>query len=366
MKNVIIKTLITIVSIILVILIIAILFLFLYPGVGKLPNKEKREDYAKRTKYYYNNKFHNIEDDSIMTGTYKKNKGTEIIPKEEIPVKKITSIPKTDSFTITWLGHSSLFIQMSNKNILIDPVLTKYASPVGFTGSKRFSEIALLPENVPEIDYLLLSHDHYDHMDYQTIKQIDKKVKQYIVPLGVENYLIGWGIDSKKIITMGWWYNMTLENFSITATPSNHYSGRNPIKANSTWWCGYFISDSNNSIYYTGDSGYTKSFKEVYKQLGEVDVLLGDSGQYNESWATVHMNPNQDLQVAQDVHAKYYIPIHWGTFALSDHNWYDPGEIATENADKYGVNVITPQIGEYVKYEEIENYKTKWWEKLKK
>lgn len=349
--KIVLKVILVIFILIIVVAVIGLLFLFFYPGVGKVPNKENQKYYAEINSNYYDNQFHNIEETT----------NNNVVPKTKIPVQKWGNYPEASEFTINWLGHSSLLIQMDGNNILIDPVLKTYASPVTFVGSKRFADIPILPKDVPEIDTLLISHDHYDHLDYQTIKAIDKKVKNYVVPLGVDSYLKSWGIDENKIHVLNWWDKVSINGIEYVSTPARHYSGRNPLKANSTLWSGYYFKDANNSVFYTGDSGYSEVFKEIVEKCGNVDILFADSGQYNKAWSQIHMNPLDSLQVAVDVQAKYFIPVHWGAFVLSDHDWNAPIKIAYQNKDKYGVNLITPQIGERVKYAEIENYKNVWW-----
>ena len=338
-------------------------FVFFYPSIGKIPNKERREKYAKKSNLYYEDKFHNIEDTIVKEPKYGLNKSHEIVPTKKIPICNIKKFPKPqrNKVTITWLGHSSIMIQMDKKNILIDPVLTKYASPFGFIGVKRFNESPIKLEDVPIIDVLLISHDHYDHLDYKTIKKIDNKVKKYVVPLGIESYLEGWGVDGEKITILNWWEDEKIDNLLVTSVPARHYSMRNPFKDRVTLWSGFLLRSDDVSIYFTGDTGYTTTFREVGKRFGHIDVLMADSGQYNSAWREVHMGPYDALQAAVDVNAKYYIPVHWGSFALSNHNWFDPAEIATANQDEYGVKVITPRIGEMVDMAEIDLYTNKWW-----
>lgn len=328
--------------------------MFCYPRVGKISNKDERNKY-KELDYYSNNKFHNIEDTTLMTGKQNES-GNNIKPNKIIKAIKWDSYENDGEFTINWLGHSSLLIQMSYQNIPIDPILTNYAAPFNFIGIKRFSEVPINSENILDIDILLISYDHYDHLDYQTIKKIDSKVKNYIVPLGVDSYLLSFGVNKEKIHTLKWWESITINDIDYTLTPSRHYSGRNPLYSNATLWGGYYFTNKKNSIYYTDDSEYTETFKEINKNCGDVDVLLADTGQYNNAWSSIHMNPYEALKAANGVNAKYYISVHIGTFTLSNHNWYDPLEITTENKSEYNVNLITPEIGEKVYYKNISNY----------
>lgn len=260
--------------ILIVILIITIavvwLFLKLYPTVGKTPDKKMQESFTQKTKLFYDGQFHNENEFSVMTGTPQKT-SDRAYPKGTIPVIKNTDIKRGEkgSLGVTWYGHSSALVQLGDKNIFIDPVLSERSSPVGFAGPKRFSELALALEDVPEIDVIFISHDHYDHLDYKTITAVDEKVQHYIVPLGVDSYLAGWGIDESKLHPLNWWDSVKLDDVTYTLIPSQHYTGRNPLKSNISLWGGIHFADNDHSVYYTGDSGYYDVFSRVYEQFAE-------------------------------------------------------------------------------------------------
>lgn len=253
---------------------------------------------------------------------------------------------------------------MQGLNILIDPVFSKYASPVAVFGPKRFSSLPIEIEDLPKIDVVVISHDHYDHLDYATIIKINNKVKNYCVPLGVDKHLIRWGIQASKIHTMAWWDIVDLKGLKITATPANHFSGRLPWTNNTTLWCGYVFENKNYKTYYTGDSGYSNYFKEINKKFGEIDFMILEDGQYDKKWKKIHMTPFQALQAAKDIQAKWVVPIHWGTFSISFHDWDDPINQITNLAEKQQINVVTPLIGEIIDYNQIEKYQTKWWQTI--
>lgn len=357
------KILIVLLIIIVIILIVALMFLNLYPGIGKTPDKKMQVIFAEKTDLFYDKQFHNENEFEVITNDAEKT-SSKVYPTGEIPVVKNDNIPDGESgkLTVTWYGHSSALVQLGERNVLIDPVLLERASPVSFAGPKRFSDTALKPEDVPDIDVLFISHDHYDHLDYPTIKKIDERVKHYIVPLGVDSYLKGWGIDESKLHPLCWWENIEIDGVTYTLTPSQHYTGRNPLKVNITLWGGLHFKDSSHSVYYTGDSGYYDVFERVYEELGEVDLIMADSGQYDKGWATTHMNPNEAVQAAKDAHAKWLIPVHWGAFVLANHAWNEPPQMATVAADKLEVNLATPKIGETVDYDYINNFNEHWWE----
>ncbi len=350
---------------ILVILIIAFLFLKFYPSVGKTPDKEMQKSFAEKTDKFYDGEFHNENGFKLMSGNIGK-KSSRRTPDDTIPVMELKDIQRADvnDMNVTWLGHSSSFIQMGDKNILIDPVLTKRTSPVGFAGPKRFSDIALKPENVPDIDVLFISHDHYDHLDYDTIKAIDSKVSAYIVPLGVDSYLRGWGIDESKLHSLYWWEDIELDGLTCTLTPSQHFSGRNPLKSNITLWGGLYINNGKHSLYFTGDGGYYDVFTKVREKLGAPELMLVEDGQYDTGWPDSHMTPESSAQAVKDAWAKWAIPVHWGAFVLANHSWDDPIIRITREAERLGVNLATPRIGETVSFDSIDSFTEKWWEGL--
>ena len=310
----------SIVGLCLLVAVAGLLFLTFWPSVGKMPGKKEQEAYAKKSELYYDKKFHNEIDFTVMTGKQDATSDRKV-PKEQLKAVNPTYAEhgQEGGLVITWIGHSSTLLQLGTSNILIDPVLGNRSSPVSFVGPKRFSECPVTVESLPEIDVLFISHDHYDHLEYATIKDIDAKVKRYIVPLGVEVILKGWGVSEDKITALNWWEEVTLDNVMYALTPSLHYTGRNPLKANSTLWGGLFMNDGSHKVYYTGDGGYYDVFTRVYEKYGEADLMLGDSGQYDTAWATTHMFPEQTVQAAIDAHAKWLIPVHWGTFSLSNH-----------------------------------------------
>lgn len=356
------KILLIIVVIAVIILIAVLLFLAFYPGVGKTPDKQMQRGFAEKTDKFYDGQFHNENDFRINTGDRDPHSDRNI-PDHTLPAENLENIERAEKgqMKVAWLGHSSSFVQMGEKNILIDPVLTEYASPVSFVGAKRFSEIALSCENVPEIDVLFISHDHYDHLDYQTIREIDSKVKNYVLPLGIDSYFLGWGVDKNKLHTLDWWEETELDGITYTLTPAQHYTGRNPLKQNITLWGGLYIKDNSHSLYYTGDSGYYDVFQRVYAQLGEADLMLVEDGQYENGWSECHMMPEQSVQAVKDAHAKWAIPVHWGTFSISNHAWNDPIIRITAEAGKQGVNVATPRIGQLIDYDSISEYQERWW-----
>ena len=342
----------------------ALLFIKYYPGFGDVPSEESRKIFAKKTSLYEKRQFKNETYYKMMTGTQSEPNSMRI-PKNKLPIQKIVAVEQAGpgELKIIWLGHSSILLQMGSRNILIDPIMSNRCSPVGFAGPKRFADPPLAPENMPPIDVLFISHDHYDHLDYQTIKNIDSKVKDFIVPLGVDAVLRGWGVSTSKIHTMYWWENIELDGVRYTLTPAKHFSGRDPFNMNSTLWGGIYIEDQAHKVYYTGDTGYYEIFSEIYRRFGKTDVMLADSAQYDMGWAETHMFPEQAVQAAADAHAEWLIPVHWGVFSISNHAWNEPPRRVAEAARDQRINLATPRIGQIVDYRNIGLFNELWWEK---
>lgn len=350
-----------------VVIVLAGGFLMFWKPLGKNPTKEQQAEYAKRTDAFYDGTFHTLEDFTLLTKVEGEpsEDSEEKSPKVELPVHTIDSFPEAPSgeWQVTWFGHSTVMLQMEGKKIFIDPVLSEYSSPVQGIGAKRMAETPMKAEDIPEVDVLVLSHDHYDHMDYNTILEIDDRVKEYCVPLGVDNHLVRWGIDPEKIHTLAWWEETVAGGITITSTPGQHYSGRLPWKQNSTLWCGYVFQLGEQQVYYTGDTGYGEFFKDIHEKFGGMDLVIMENGQYNKRWSDCHMMPEEGVQAAQILEAEWVLPVHWAGFVLATHRWSEPAERYTKEAENAGVNVITPEIGETVNKNQAAGYQKKWWQK---
>lgn len=356
------------VVVLLVFAIIAMLFIKLWQPFGQEINMADKKVYSEKTDMFYDGSFHDNPDISVMNDSESEFSNHEQkIPKDTMPVHSLTSIPNAsiDDLKWIWFGHSSSMLQMQGLNILIDPVFSEYASPVQGFGAKRFSDLPITKENLPAIDVLVISHDHYDHLDYATIKDIDKKVKSYCVPLGVEKHLLRWGVDKEKIHSMAWWQEVEISGLTITATPGRHYTGRLPWQTNTTLWSGFVFQNEKYKSYYTGDTGYSNYFKEIYEKFGAMDFVILENGQYDKSWEAIHLLPEQGIQAVKDLQAKWVVPVHWGTFSISYHAWDEPIKQMTALAKKEKMNIATPLIGEIVDYTYIEQYQKNWWEKVK-
>jgi L-ascorbate metabolism protein UlaG (beta-lactamase superfamily) len=269
-------------------------------------------------------------------------------PIETFKFDKEKFLAETKGFKWAWFGHSSLIFNIQGKIILIDPVFSKRASPFSWIGVSRFEYTHQYSVNdMPEIDLLLISHDHYDHLDYKTILNIHGKVKKFFVPLGVAAHLKHWGVAASKISEFGWWEaNSSIEGLEIISAPARHFSGRAGFDKDYTLWCSWIILTENLKIYYSGDSGYDNHFSETAVKYGPFDICFMECGQYNDGWPYIHMMPEESVKASLDLKAGLSVPVHWGKFSLSLHSWTEPIERAKKEAQKHGVKLFVARQGE--------------------
>ena len=263
---------------------------------------------------------------------------------------------------ITWFGHSAILLEIDGHRILIDPMLGPSASPVSFFG-RRFENQSEIPlDMLDNIDAILISHDHYDHLDYPSIQKLKSVTKKFYVPLGVGSHLERWGVDADAIEELDWWDATTLESLQLVFAPSRHFSGRATSDRNKTLWGSWVIQGKSNKIFFSGDSGYGPHFEEIGNKYGPFDFAMMECGQYNQKWKDIHMLPEETVQATLDVQAKRMMPIHWGAFQLAVHTWDDPVIRASIFAGKKDLDVATPIIGNRIS---IHENTSQWWQELK-
>lgn len=271
-------------------------------------------------------------------------------PALPIPAMEPTYLRQFDvgELYFSWLGHSSVFLHMQGQNILIDPVFSKFTSPVPFAGPRRFPGRAPKPAVFPEIDFVLITHSHYDHLDKKTVLSLDFKVKHYVVPEGIKAILKRFGIKQDKITELSWYENCSEKGLAISLVPSQHGSGRNPFSMNSSLWGGYLLQSKDYTVYHSGDGGYADHFHSIQQKYGDIDLAIMECGQYNEKWHGVHMFPEESVQACLDLHAKLAIPVHWGAYVLSDHGWDDPPKRFAQRAQELGQACRIAKINEWI------------------
>lgn len=361
-----------IVTLILFILIVFIIVFINQPQFGKLPTGAELEK-VKQSPNYRQGKFQNIHDtpDLVEGVSYytlirkfffaksKRSKPAAALPS----VKENLHTLPADKNIIVWFGHSSYFMQVAGKKILVDPVFSGSVSPVRFTTRSFKGTDVYSVDDIPTIDYLFISHDHWDHLDYNTILQLKQKVKKVITGLGVAAHLYRWGFDEKIIIEKDWNEEVILdEGFIVNTISARHFSGRG-LKRNQSVWMSFVLSTPTMKIFIGGDSGYDTHFKETGERFGMFDLVILECGQYNEYWKYIHMMPEEVVQAAFDLKAKMLMPVHWGKFSISLHEWDEPIIRVTSESKRRGMPIITPAIGAVT---DLYNPNTvEWWQHIK-
>lgn len=279
------------------------------------------------------------------------------IPSEKTDLLKLTP----DQDVLVWFGHSSYFIQLDGKRILVDPVFSGNASPISgsnkaFKGTDRYKV-----SDLPNIDYLFISHDHYDHADYETLSQLKAKTNKVICGLGVGAHMEYWGFSANNIIEKDWNEQIELEKgFVVYTTPARHFSGRG-FSRNNTLWLSFVLQTPTKKIYIGGDSGYDTHFAEIGNKFGPVDLAILENGQYDIKWKYIHMLPNEVLQAAKDLKAKRLLPVHSSKFAMANHAWDEPLKKVTELNKLMNIPLVTPLIGEAVNLKDDNQQFKQWW-----
>lgn len=336
-------------------------------------SKQKRLKKIKQSPNYQMGKFQNINYTPQLTEGYsmmgvlykflfKKGRGRK-------PTGTIPSI-KTDLLNLSleedilvWFGHSSYFIQLDGKRILVDPVFSGNASPIPGTNTSFKGTDIYTAEELPNIDYLFITHDHYDHLDHKTILKLKGKTAKVICGLGVGAYFEAWGYGKEMIIEKDWEDTIPLDNgFTAFVCPARHFSGRGMFR-NNTLWCSYLLQTPSMKIYIGGDSGYDTHFADIGEKYGPMDLAILDNGQYNVAWRYIHALPEEVLRAAVDIKAKRLFPVHSSKFALAHHRWEEPLETITAlNKENFHCPIITPKIGESVYLKDNKQVFSKWWE----
>lgn len=287
-------------------------------------------------------------------------------PTDFIPaVKTDLSALGTEQAVAIWLGHSSYYLQIDGKRILIDPVFSPSAAPVSFANRAFAGTNLYTAEDMPEIDYLLISHDHWDHLDYPTIMALQPKIKHVICGLGVGAYFEQWGFAENRIHEADWYSALEMQpGFVIHVLPTRHFSGR-LLSRNKTLWNSFAIVTPNRRVFYSGDGGYGPHIKQIGELLPGVDLAIMENGQYDRAWPYIHMMPEEVAQAAEELNAKALLPGHSGKFSIANHAWDDPFIRITAASQGKSYRLLTPIIGEPVELDNPQQAFSRWWEKIK-
>lgn len=347
-------------------------FLFMQQAsFGKLPSGS-RKDAVEKSSNYKDGSFQNLEETKMladgvsyfgMTVDYF-SKGERRAPADTLPSVKTDLKTLPDQPMLIWFGHSSYLLHLDGKNILIDPVLSDKPSPVQYAGNGSYPGTNVYTaEEFPSIDAIIISHDHYDHLDYHSIVKLKEKTGQFYVPLGVGQHLEYWGVDPALIHEMDWWDSTAmLDSMELIATPARHFSGRG-FSRNKTLWSSFVLISKHHKIFIGGDSGYDGAFKVIGEKYGPFDLVMLETGQYNKQWPNIHMMPEEAVQAAIDLKGKVFLPVHWGRFTLALHPWNEPVDRALAAAEAQNVSMVTPVIGEKVLLDSTLSTK-RWWKEF--
>lgn len=335
---------------------------------GKNPSGN-RLDRIKRSENYREGKFQNVEPTDVNPDNVSIFRILKRMLSRPSSVRPGAEVPhvKTDLFKLTaekpvviWFGHSSYFIQYHDYKILVDPVFSGHASPFSFFGKAFEGADIYNPEDIPAIDLLILTHDHYDHLDFKSILKLAPKVEKIVTSLGVGAHLEYWNVETEKITELDWWEETRVaKNVKLTATPARHFSGRS-FKRAQTLWSSFALEFYDYKFFIGGDSGNSHSFAEIGRKLGPFDLAFLECGQYNTFWPQIHMFPEQTAKAGRNLAAKVVMPVHWGKFVLSSHPWTEPVERFIAAANKESQKWIAPKIGEpYIVGENFDQ--AEWW-----
>jgi len=357
---------------IILIVIVGVMIFMQQSQFGKLPTGAQLER-IKNSSNFKDGQFQNIsftpnlkEGISYFTvlrkfffGKGKRNKPVSVFPSVKTDLHALA----IDKNIFVWFGHSSYFMQIDGKKILVDPVFSGNASPLNFTTKSFKGSDVYTAGDMPVIDYLFITHDHWDHLDYRTMLELKPKIKKIITGLGVAAHLERWDFDKNIIIEKDWDEEIILDpGFIVNTTSGRHFSGRT-FKKNQSLWMSFVLTAPTIKIFIGGDSGYDTHFKTIGENFGPFDIAILECGQYNEYWQYIHMMPGEVVQAAQDLQAKKFIPVHWGKFSLSLHNWDEPIIRVTEESKRQNVPIISPMIGQAVDLKG--NYiLSEWWKKV--
>jgi len=263
----------------------------------------------------------------------------------------------------TWLGHSTVLIEIGRLRVLTDPVWGPRASPLRLAGPKRFQPVPVALRAMPPVDLVIVSHDHYDHLDYPTIRALAKTDVPFVTSLGVGAHLEAWGIRAERITELDWWesHELPAGGLRVTAAPSQHFSGRTLKTRNATLWSSFVMRSERHSVFFSGDTGLTGQYQDIRSRLGPFDLVMLEVGAWHPAWGDMHLGPENALRAAALLGGGAFLPVHWGTFRLAMHAWDQPAEVLLERGSKSGARLIMPRLGEPVEPALASGRVEPWW-----
>lgn len=326
---------------------------------------------ARRSPQFADGKFRNPQQRTMASTSTREMLRRQFFGREQrqpigpVPVMMRTgrdyATPPASGLRATWIGWASVLVEIDGRVILTDPIWSERCSPSTLVGPKRFHAPPISLRELPQVDAVVISHDHYDHLDMPTIRFLGSRGTQFFVPLGVGAHLERWGVASNQVHELDWKESVELEGLSITATPSRHYSGRNPRHSNETLWASWVVKGPRHRVFFSGDSGYTDQFRAIGAEHGPFDLTLIKIGASDPTWSEIHMTPEEAVQTHLDVRGRVMLPVHWATFNLAFHAWREPADRAVAAATKAGVTLVVPKPGSFVEPEAAQPPQEVWW-----
>jgi L-ascorbate metabolism protein UlaG (beta-lactamase superfamily) len=285
-----------------------------------------------------------------------------IAPLPSVSPLEVWNEPVETGLRATWLGHSTLLLEIDGVRVLTDPVWGDRVSPSRFFGPKRFQPVPAPISALPPLDAVIISHDHYDHLDYPSIVELLRTGVAFYTSLGVGAHLEAWGVPPERIIELDWWESAELPNadLRITAAPSQHFSGRAAADRNRTLWSSFALRGPRHAVFFSGDTGLTHEYEEIAERLGPFDLVMLEVGAFHPAWGHIHLGPENALEALKLLGGGSFLPVHWGTFDLAIHDWDQPAERLVELAPSLDVHLVMPMLGAPIEPSRVEGVRT-WW-----
>jgi L-ascorbate metabolism protein UlaG (beta-lactamase superfamily) len=349
-------------------LVLGLIFTFrhtLVPSIGGAPEGERLAEIQTQSNYRDGSLQNDLALDESLSAVMgaifgERAEATKPDKPLSFPPSEIPS--EAADLAVTWLGHSSVLLEIEGQRIMIDPMWSDYASPVNGVGPERYLVSPLKKEDVPSVEAVIISHDHYDHLDMESIQYLSERGTQFVVPIGIGAHLEAWGVPAEQIHELGWWGEYTAGSLRIVCTPARHFSGREVVDRFATLWAGWAMIGAEQKLFFSGDSGMGPHFTEIGKRLGPFDLSMFEVGSYDPAWPDVHLGPEQALEAHRASNGKYMLPVHWSTFVMGNHSWTEPGErllAAANPKDK----LLLPKPGQRISLNPLdaELPQTRWW-----
>jgi len=288
------------------------------------------------------------------------------VPKKPLPVVRPhdtwARAPET-GFRATWLGHSTVLLEMDGRRVLTDPVFAERISPVSFVGPKRFHPTPAKLSELPKLDAVLLSHDHFDHLCASSIAELGRMQVPIVTALGVGAHLESFGVAPQNIHELDWGESIDLPGLRFTATPAQHFSGRGPFSRNKTLWASWVVQSERRKVFFSGDTGLTNAFLDIGRVHGPFDIVMLEVGAFHPSWGSIHLGPENAITAFNMLGGGTLLPVHWGTFNLALHDWDDPAETLLTISEQEKKRILTPRLGESLEPERVTGVNP-WWREV--